>query len=198
MTGILVIWVSWCLIQSVRKHHQFLLLLSLADWTQPTETSREKIILIYVWGIKSSTVHHLVFRALQRGRQMNSRGKCVRNKSREGQIMKRGRQQSEQGDVRRNKPGTRAKWFWFREMFALVPLWWITSRGLLLSRSLLLAAFINRPLCFLSNPQRAQDSLKEKSGTRSHLGGEGWCTLCNGHESRCSMYTLCYKFVLFV
>lgn len=60
--------------------------------------------------------------------------------------------------------------------------------GLLLSLSLtpLLAGFINRPLCFLSNPQRAQDSLKEKSGTRSHLGGEGWYTLCNGHESRCS------------
>lgn len=84
------------------------------------------------------------------------------------------------------------------EKCSLVPL----SDGLQVeafcSLSLLLAAFINRPLCFLSNPQRAQDSLTEKSGTRSHLGGEGWCTLCNGHESRCSMYTLCYRFFLFV
>lgn len=42
-----------------------------------------------------------------------------------------------------------------------------------LSLTPLLAGFINRPLCFLSNPQRAQDSLKAKSGTRNHLGGEG-------------------------
>lgn len=151
--------------------------------TQSTETCRGTIILLML-GLRGESDHQLYITlrpwAAGDGERENVwEMKCERDKTikLEEKLERRWWEQRGKTMRRETNSGRTVRLHRMSEMFVLVLLHdepRVKSR-LLASplRTSLLAGFINRPLYFLRNPQRAYNSLKEKSGTQNYWGGEG-------------------------
>lgn len=165
--------------------------------TRPTETARGSIILplIYVWE-ENQITHCALLWCLALLERDEHKRKRVGDETWEGQITEREREsrleqqwREQTGETTRGETNISSSqgkcWtLWNgtdRENVCTCPTLFCTRGQELLLSSLFLtlsltsslAGFINRPLRFQSRPQRASDSLKERSETQKHWGRDG-------------------------